>query len=82
MLEDLMKLKNQIDVMIETYKDLHPNDDEDNKKINKIHVEYEKEYALKKIREGYYENKFSESKRKKVTGHGKGSSKVCIQGDT
>ena len=24
MIEDLMKLKNQIDTMIETYKDLHP----------------------------------------------------------
>ena len=27
MIEDLMKLKKQIDTMIETYKDLHPNDD-------------------------------------------------------
>jgi len=27
MIEDLMKLKKQIDTMIETYKDLHPYDD-------------------------------------------------------
>ena len=26
MIEDLMKLKKQIDTMIETYKDLHPDD--------------------------------------------------------
>ena len=80
MLEDLMKLKNQINVMIETYKDLHP--DNDDEKIFKIHEEYEKEQALKKIRGGHYENKFSKSKGKKVTGHGKGQSTLCVYGDT
>ena len=71
MLEDLMKLKSQIDVMIETYKDLHPDEEE-----------IEKEQALKKIREGKYENKFSKSQGKKITGYGQGSSKVCIQRNT
>tara|TARA_R110000744_G_scaffold23647_5_gene59835 strand:- start:1613 stop:1813 length:201 start_codon:yes stop_codon:yes gene_type:complete len=66
--------------MIETYKDLHP--DEDDKKIQKIHVKYEKEQALKKIRKGYYENKFSKSEGKKITGHGKGQSTLCVYGDT
>ena len=88
----------QIDSMIETYKDLHPDDyelmdngeyitheDDENYSLGRgvwDSEEVQKDNALKKIREGTYENKFSKSKRKKTTGHGQGNSKVCIQGDT
>jgi hypothetical protein len=104
MIKDLMKLKNQIDSMIETYKDLHPDDDihydlmdngeyitkeeyETHDKGNNTHLdgmsEYnQKEQALKKIREGSYENKFSESKRKKVAGQSQGHPTLCVYGDT
>ena len=71
MLKDLMKLKNQIDEMIETYKDLHPDEEES-----------QKEEALKKIREGSYENKLSKSKRTEITGQSQGQSTLCVYGDT
>ena len=92
MIEDLMKLKTQIDTMIETYKDLHPDDlgigstvgiasmtDEDYQQYDK---EYIKTRALKRVKEGYYENKFSKSQRKKTTGSSKGSDSLCVYGDS
>lgn len=88
MIEDLMKLKNQIDSIIETYKDLHPDEEyETHDRGNNTHLdgmsEYnQKEQALKKIREGSYENKFSESKRKKVAGQSQGHPTLCVYGDT
>ena len=109
MIEDLMKLKKQIDTMIETYKDLHPDDlgigstvgiasmtDEeyneysqthtahrdDDEIVRKINEDYEKEIALKRVREGYYENKFSKSQREKTSGSGKGSDSLCVYGDS
>ena len=71
MLEDLMKLKKQIDVMIETYKDLHP-DEEEETKIN----------ALQKIREGTYESTFSKKQRKNITEPSEGSPTLCVYGDS
>ena len=109
MIEDLMKLKKQIDTMIETYKDLHPDDlgigstvgiasitDEeyneysqthtayrdDDARVHKINEDYEKEIALKRVREGYYENKFSKSQREKTTRASKGQSSLCVYGDS
>ena len=86
MIKDLMKLKSQIDTMIETYKDLHPDElveigstiDHGSTTIE----EYEKETALKRVREGYYENTFSKKQGKKTTESSKGSSSLCVYGDT
>tara|TARA_R110002167_G_scaffold267515_5_gene474162 strand:- start:2048 stop:2407 length:360 start_codon:yes stop_codon:yes gene_type:complete len=119
MIEDLLQMRAHLDSMIETYKDLHPDEEDENYHLgrgnwddigttigissstteeyceqikthdrgNNTHLDGMSEYnqreqALKKIRKGTYENKFSKSQRKKVTGHGQGNSKVCIQGDT
>ena len=90
MIEDLMKLKKQIDTIIETYKDLHPDDYElmDNGEYIThedeiiIQEELEKETALKRIKEGYYENKFRESKGKKTSRLSEGQSSLCVYGDT
>ena len=101
MIKDLMKLKKQIDTMIETYKDLHPDDYElmDNGEyLTKVEYgegigstigiasmtdeEYEKQEALKKIREGTYESTFSEKQREKATKSSEGSPSLCVYGDT
>ena len=81
MLEDLMKLKKQIDVMIETYKDLHPDEDDD-AKVRKINEDYEKQIALKRVREGYYENTFRKEQGKKTAKSSEGSSTLCVYGDS
>ena len=87
MIEDLMKLKKQIDTMIETYKDLHPDDYElmDNGEyVTELEAreEYEKQTALKRIREGYYEDTFSKEQRQKTAESSKGSSTLCVYGDS
>ena len=104
MIEDLMKLKKQIDTMIETYKDLHPDDYElmDNgeyvviddiwQMYNPINVrgettnpmgeEHEKQRALKRIREGYYESAFREKQRQKAAESSEGSPSLCVYGDS
>tara|TARA_R110002020_G_scaffold58052_1_gene159375 strand:+ start:2010 stop:2267 length:258 start_codon:yes stop_codon:yes gene_type:complete len=85
MIEDLMKLKKQIDTMIETYKDLHPDEEDENHFLGRgvwESNEVQQERALKKIREGNYENKFSKSKRKEITGQSQGQSTLCVYGDT
>ena len=71
MLEDLMNLKKKIDIMIETYKDLHP-DEEEETKIN----------ALKKIREGIYESTFRKEQRKETAELSEGSTSLCVYGDS
>ena len=55
MIEDLMKLNPQIDTMLETYKDLHPDDDihYDISGNDVDQEEHEKQRALKIIREEY-----------------------------
>ena len=84
MIEDLMKLKKQIDTMIETYKDLHPDDDihYDISGNDVDQEEYEKQRALKRIREGYYESTFREKQRKKASESSEGSPSLCVYGDT
>ena len=89
MIEDLMKLKKQIDTMIETYKDLHPDEemviDDIGQMYNPTNVvgeEHEKQRALKRIREGYYESTFREKQGKNTTKSGKGSPSLCVYGDT
>ena len=84
MIRELMKLKSQINSMIETYKDLHPDSYEimDNGEYVTDSEEIEKEQALKKIREGTYESTFREKQGKKTTEHGEGPSSLCVYGDT
>ena len=89
MIEDLMKLKKQIDTMIETYKDLHPDEemviDDIGQMYNPTNVvdeEHEKQRALKRIREGYYESTFREKQGKKAAEPGKGSPSLCVYGDS
>ena len=84
MIEDLMKLKKQIDTMIETYKDLHPDDDihYDVSGNDVDQVKYEKQRALKKIREGTYESTFRKKQRKKTTEPSQGSPSLCVYGDS
>ena len=81
MIEDLMKLKKQIDVMIETYKDLHPDEDDD-ARVRKINEDYEKQTALKRVREGYYEDAFRKKQRQKTAEFSEGSSTLCVYGDS
>ena len=84
MIEDLIKLKKQIDTMIETYKDLHPDDDihYDVSGNDVDQVEYEKQRALKRIREGYYESTFREKQGKKATESRERSITLCVYGDS
>ena len=84
MIEDLMKLKNQIDTMIETYRDLHPIEhfEASNRVKKTITVKQEKERALKRIRKGYYEDTFREKQGKKTAKSSEGSSTLCVYGDS
>ena len=84
MIEDLMKLKQQIDTMIETYKDLHPDDDihYDISGNDVDQEEHEKQRALKRIREEYYESTFSKKQREKTTESSEGSPSLCVYGDS
>ena len=92
-----MKLKKQIDTMIETYKDLHPDsyelmdngeyitDKDKNYFIGKgvwNSVEVQKERALKKVREGKYESAFRKKQREKTTKPSEGSPSLCVYGDS
>ena len=90
MIEDLIKLKKQVDTLIETYKDLHPDSYElmDNgeyithKDEILIQEELEKETALKRIREGYYENTFRQEQGKTITEFSQGQIEKCVLDDT
>ena len=84
MIEDLMKLKKQIDTMIETYKDLHPDEDKNYLLGRGVwdSEEVQKERALKRIREGYYESTFREKQREKVAESSEGSPSLCVYGDS
>ena len=82
MIEDLIKLKKQVDTMIETYKDLHPDENYflgrgpwDSEKI-------QKETALKRIREGYYEDTFRKEQGKKIAEPSQGQVERCVLDDT
>mgnify|MGYP003113935406 CR=1 FL=1 len=88
MIEDLLKLKSQIDSMIETYKDLHPDEEyETHDRGNNTHLDGMSEYnqkqqALKKIREGTYESAFRKKQGKETAEHGEGSPSLCVFGDS
>ena len=84
MIEDLMKLKKQIDTMIETYKDLHPDEDENYFLGRGVwdSEEVKKERALKKLREGKYESAFREKQRQKTAELSQGSPSLCVYGDS
>jgi len=86
MIEDLMKLKQQIDTMIETYKDLHPDEPiEIGSTIEHGSTtieDYQKYNALKKVREGTYESTFREKQRQKTTESSQGSPTLCVYGDS
>ena len=84
MIEDLIKLKNQIDTMIETYRDLHPIEhfEASNKVKKAINVKQEKERALKRIREGYYETTFRQEQGKTTTEFSQGQVAKCVLDDT
>ena len=101
MIEDLLQMRAHLDSMIETYKDLHPDEKQpeigstiayDSHTIEDIHYdisgndvdqeEYKKQTALKRIREGYYENKFRKSKRKETTRPSQGQPTLCVYGDS
>ena len=86
MIEDLMKLKNQIETMIETYKDLHPDEAIELGTTlghGSASVEdYEKYNALKKIREGTYESAFREKQREETSEPSQGSPSLCVYGDS
>ena len=90
MIEDLLKLKKQIDTMIETYKDLHPDTYKDGDHRYELmdngeyilKEEQERITALKRVREGYYEDTFSKEQGKKTAESSKGSSTLCVYGDS
>ena len=64
------------------YSQTHTAHRDDDARVRKINEDYEKERALKRVREGYYENKFSKSQREKTSGSGKGSDSLCVYGDS
>ena len=88
MIEDLMKLKKQINTMIETYKDLHPDEEyETHDRGNNTHLDGMSEYnqkqqALKKIREGTYESAFREKQGQETAESSEGSPSLCVYGDS
>ena len=85
MIEDLLNLKKQIDTMIETYKDLHPDSYEitgDGQYKTLDNEEIEKKTALKKIREGAYESAFRKKQGKKTTKPSEGPPSLCVYGDS
>tara|TARA_Y100000361_G_C10940572_1_gene228551 strand:+ start:328 stop:585 length:258 start_codon:yes stop_codon:yes gene_type:complete len=85
MIEDLLNLKKQIDTMIETYKDLHPDSyeitgDGQYKDIDK--EEMQKKNALKKLRGGEYESAFRKKQRSQTTKPSEGPPSLCVYGDS
>ena len=85
MIEDLLKLKKQIDCMIETYKDLHPDSYEitgDGQYKDFDKEELQKRAALKKVREGTYESTFRKKQRSQTTESSEGPPSLCVYGDS
>ena len=71
MIDELIQIRKYIDQVIETYKDLHPDEEEETK-----------ETALKRIRKGYYEDKFRKSQRKEAPRPSQGQPALCVYGDS
>ena len=84
MIKDLLRIRDEINCLIETYKDLHPNDDihYDISGNDVDQEEHEKQTALKKIREGTYESAFRKKQRKKASESSEGSPSLCVYGDS
>jgi hypothetical protein len=89
MIKDLLRIRDEIDCLIETYKDLHSDEemviDDIGQMYNPTDVmgeEHEKQRALKRIREGYYESTFREKQRKKASESSERSSTLCVYGDS
>ena len=85
MIKDLMKLKKQIDTMIETYKDLHPDEEGIGSTVGIASItdeDFIKTRALKRVREGYYEGSFREKQRENLAKPSEGSSSLCVYGDS
>ena len=86
MIKDLLRIKDEIDCLIETYKDLHPDDDihydisSSDESI--IQETLEKETALKKIREGTYESAFREKQGQETAESSEGAPSLCVYGDS
>tara|TARA_R100000278_G_scaffold113620_1_gene91830 strand:+ start:560 stop:817 length:258 start_codon:yes stop_codon:yes gene_type:complete len=85
MIEDLLKLKKEIDCMIETYKDLHPDSYEitgegQYKTLNQDQIEQND--ALRKVREGEYESTFRKKQRQKTAKPSEGPPSLCVYGDS
>tara|TARA_Y100000401_G_scaffold39990_1_gene30375 strand:- start:6339 stop:6578 length:240 start_codon:yes stop_codon:yes gene_type:complete len=71
MLDELIKIRKYIDEVIETYKDLHPDEEEN-----------QKQQALKKLREGIYESTFRKKQRQKTAESSEGPPSLCVYGDS
>lgn len=85
MLNELTKIKRYIDEVIETYKDLHPNEENENHSSDTSvwnNPKVEKEMSLKKIREGKYESTFRKEQREKTTKSSEGPPSLCVYGDS
>jgi hypothetical protein len=85
MIEDLMSLKKQIETMIETYKDLHPDEEDENYLLGRgvwNSEQIEKEKALKKVREGKYESAVRKKQRQETAKPSQGSPSLCVYGDS
>ena len=105
MLEELVQIRRYIDEVIETYKDLHPDEElleigttighgsmtieeyEAHDRGNNTHLDGMDEYnqkqrALKRIREGYYEDTFRQEQGKTITKFSQGQVEKCILDDT
>tara|TARA_R100000278_G_scaffold123151_1_gene111558 strand:+ start:4627 stop:4884 length:258 start_codon:yes stop_codon:yes gene_type:complete len=85
MIEDLLKLKKQVDCMIETYKDLHPDSyeitgDGQYKTLNQDQLEQKE--ALRKVREGDYESAFRKKQGQETTKLSEGPPSLCVYGDS
>ena len=81
MYKDLLRLRDELDCLIETYKDLHPEDDihYDVSGTDVDQEEYDKQTALTRLRENHYEDKFSKSKGKKTPKSGEGQAKRSVR---
>ena len=85
MIDELLKLKKVVDGILETYKELHPDEEDENYLLGRgvwNSEEVQKERALKKIREGTYESTFREKQRQKTTKPSQGSPSLCVYGDS
>ena len=85
MIDELIQIRKYIDEVIETYKDLHPDEEGIGSTVGISSItdeEYIKTRALKRGREGYYESSFSEKQRENLAESSKGSSSLCVYGDS